>query len=220
MKANGWWNLCDIIYPIVGGTQTAHKWNLKDPQDLNASFRLAFTGGWTHNANGMDGNGSGWADTFFYPSINGVQNQHIAENCIENVDANSQEIGIDGSGTEISQWMSVFGGSVYWRNYGLYTSIGNAPPNSIAFMLSQRQNNTQGYMWRSDGVSQFIPSTGFAGFPPTYSMVIGAKRSTGGGVLGLSNRMFNYISVGTAIPQADVPNYGALVLQLQIDLGR
>ena len=28
------------IYPFVGGTATTHKFNLKDPADINAAFRL------------------------------------------------------------------------------------------------------------------------------------------------------------------------------------
>jgi hypothetical protein len=45
------------IYPFVGGTASTHKWNLTDPRDLDAAYRLSFSGGWTHNANGITGNG-------------------------------------------------------------------------------------------------------------------------------------------------------------------
>jgi hypothetical protein len=32
------------IYPLVGGTQSTTKWNLKDPRDLDAAYRLSFYG--------------------------------------------------------------------------------------------------------------------------------------------------------------------------------
>ena len=32
------------IYPMIGGTQQSTKWNLKDPRDLDAAFRLTFYG--------------------------------------------------------------------------------------------------------------------------------------------------------------------------------
>lgn len=70
MKANGTWAKCSAIYPMVGGTATTHKFNLKNPADTNAAFRLSFVGGWTHSANGALPNGTNaYADTFLIPSV-------------------------------------------------------------------------------------------------------------------------------------------------------
>jgi hypothetical protein len=44
------------IYPFVGGTSTTHKYNLKNPADTDAAFRLTFFGGLTHSTNGITGN--------------------------------------------------------------------------------------------------------------------------------------------------------------------
>lgn len=69
MKADGVWTKMKAIYPFVGGTATTHKWNLKDPRDLDAAFRLVFNGGWTHSSNGATPNGTnGYADTKLVPS--------------------------------------------------------------------------------------------------------------------------------------------------------
>jgi hypothetical protein len=57
LKADSLWINMKAIYPFVGGTASAHKYNLKDPRDLDAAYRLSFSGGWTHNANGITGNG-------------------------------------------------------------------------------------------------------------------------------------------------------------------
>lgn len=71
LKSNGLWNKLYAIYPFVGATPSAHKYNLKDPRDLDAAFRLAFTGGFTHQPTGILPDGSsGWADTKFTPSTN------------------------------------------------------------------------------------------------------------------------------------------------------
>jgi hypothetical protein len=71
LKGYSIWTKFKAIYPIVGGTASSHKYNLKDPRDLDAAFRLTFTTGWTHSANGMLPNGtSAFADTFFTPSSN------------------------------------------------------------------------------------------------------------------------------------------------------
>jgi len=60
------WTKFKAIYPFVGGTASTHKWNLKDPRDLDAAYRLVFNGGWTHSNSGALPNGTnGYADTKF-----------------------------------------------------------------------------------------------------------------------------------------------------------
>jgi hypothetical protein len=77
MKANGTWVKMQAIYPMVGGTATTHKFNLKNPADTNAAFRLGFVGGWTHSSNGALPNGTNaYANTFYSPLISGSQNSH------------------------------------------------------------------------------------------------------------------------------------------------
>ena len=64
LKGYGIWTKMKAIYPFVGGTASSHKFNLKDPRDLDAAFRLVFNGGITHDANGITGNGvNSYADT-------------------------------------------------------------------------------------------------------------------------------------------------------------
>ena len=69
MKADGTWAKMSAIYPMVGGTATTHKFNLKNPADTNAAFRLNFVGGITHSSNGVAFGGvNGYADTFMAAS--------------------------------------------------------------------------------------------------------------------------------------------------------
>jgi len=75
LKSYGIWTKMKAIYPMVSDASTSalraeqHKYNLKDPRDLNAAFRLSFIGGWTHSGNGALPNGStGYADTFLVPN--------------------------------------------------------------------------------------------------------------------------------------------------------
>lgn len=69
------WNKLKVIYPFVGGTASAHKFNLKDPRDLDAAFRLVFFGGWSHGSNGAIPNGTNaYAETYFIPNVNFINN--------------------------------------------------------------------------------------------------------------------------------------------------
>ena len=79
LKTAGVWTKMKAIYPIVGGTASSHKFNLKDPRDLDAAFRLTFTSGWAHSADGATPNGtSAYANTGLNPSINLSQNNASA----------------------------------------------------------------------------------------------------------------------------------------------
>jgi hypothetical protein len=72
LKADGLWTPMQALYPFVGGTASTHKWNLKDPRDLDAAYRLQFGGGVTHNANGATGNGvNSFMDTYFTNFVQG-----------------------------------------------------------------------------------------------------------------------------------------------------
>ena len=75
LKADSIWTKMQALYPFVGGTATTHKWNLKDPRDLDAAYRLTFFGGWTHNSNGIQGDGSsGYANTFAATNTTAIPN--------------------------------------------------------------------------------------------------------------------------------------------------
>jgi hypothetical protein len=64
LKTANIWTKMKAIYPFVGGSSSTHKFNLKDPRDLDAAFRLVFNGGWTHSSTGVQANGvNGYADT-------------------------------------------------------------------------------------------------------------------------------------------------------------
>ena len=58
LKTAGLWNYFYAIWPMVGGTATTCKYNLVDPADTDAAFRLTFAGGMAFNDYGIVGNGS------------------------------------------------------------------------------------------------------------------------------------------------------------------
>jgi hypothetical protein len=58
LKTNNLWSKMIAVYPFVGGTAFSHKWNLRDPRDIDAADRLLFSGGWTHSSTGALPNGT------------------------------------------------------------------------------------------------------------------------------------------------------------------
>jgi hypothetical protein len=87
LKGYSIWTKFKAIYPIVGGTASQHKYNLKDPRDLDAAFRLTFATGWTHSANGMTPLVT-YADTSLIPnSILSLNSTHISGYIRNNIDS-------------------------------------------------------------------------------------------------------------------------------------
>ena len=80
LKTYNIWTKMKALYPFVGGSASSHKYNLKDPRDLDASYRLVFNGGWTHTSTGALPNGSNaYANTFLTPSTHlGDNSTHIS----------------------------------------------------------------------------------------------------------------------------------------------
>lgn len=63
------WNKIKALWPFAGYTYYSHKFNLKDPRDLDAAFRLVDTGSVNHNLNGITtATNASFSDTFFDPS--------------------------------------------------------------------------------------------------------------------------------------------------------
>ncbi len=78
LKGYSIWSKMKAVYPFVGGTSSTHKFNLKDPRDLDAAYRLVFNGGWTHSNNGALPNGTnGYADTKFKPNVGTLNSNAI-----------------------------------------------------------------------------------------------------------------------------------------------
>jgi hypothetical protein len=76
LKADSLWTKCYAIYPFVGGAAASHKFNLKDPQDADAAFRLTFAGSPTHDSNGVTfaSASSQIANAYWNPTTYGLQN--------------------------------------------------------------------------------------------------------------------------------------------------
>lgn len=69
LKLNGLWAKGYAIYPFIGGNAAAHKYNLKDPRDLDEAYRLSNldTASFAHDSNGVTPF-QGSSNSFFPPS--------------------------------------------------------------------------------------------------------------------------------------------------------
>lgn len=204
-KANGWWTLCNAIYPIVGGSAFSHKFNLKDPRDLDAAFRLNFQGGWTHSATGANPNGTNaYADTFVVPStalnLNDVHGSYYSR---DNTAFGSEYvIGAFQSGIqEFGLIIRRSGGDYFSILYDETVSLVNGTlADGSGWFLASRASITSNVFYRN-GVSVNSNSLANAGTRPTISVYLAALNNMGA-AQSFSDKECAFASLGSGISGA------------------
>jgi hypothetical protein len=133
------------VYPFVGGTSTTHKFNLKNPLDTDAAYRLVFNGGWTHLSTGALPNGTnGWADTkLVAQGTLGLNSTHVSVYSRTNTDITAPSIGnvTGGANAEVSMWLRS-GGSAFLR-VNNPTASSTSSVDSRGLFIGNRNSSTQ-----------------------------------------------------------------------------
>lgn len=150
LKTDGLWSKIHALYPFVGGSATTHKFNLKDPQNLDSSFRMTFFGGITHDAAGITGNGSnGYTNTNYNPVSEGLTNTSNGMFVMVGTNAaGAYDMGL----TNLQQHIvSRYNGNQFqFDNIGRTISVGTQL-NSIGFYINTRESATDMRCYK-DGV--------------------------------------------------------------------
>jgi hypothetical protein len=224
LQTYGIWTKMKAIYPFVGGTASSHKWNLKDPRDLDAAFRLVFSGGWTHSSNGAQPNGiNGYANTFIQPNnVFTLNNTHQSLYI-----TNTGNLGVDDygarSGTS-SSFRVIIKDSANNRflaeQYGDQQKIdlANAVPDSRGFFVITRESSTSLIALRNN-VSLGTNTNTNTGTLPSVNMVIGALNNSGS-IVNYASRNYAFASAGDGLTNTDATNYNTAVQAFQTTLGR
>jgi hypothetical protein len=224
LKTNNLWTKMKAIYPIVGGTATAHKFNLKDPRDLDAAFRLQFLGGITHNSNGMTGNGTnGYADTKLAPSSQLIDNNHHVSFFSRQVaGSNTCEIGVE-SGTNRIVFHTRWGdGNLYSDSYTQTTGrIAVSISDGTGFFVQSRTNSTTHKAYRNGTQVGSTNTSSSAGSLSSINRPIFLLAANANfGLLDFSTKPCSFASIGDGLSDTEVSNLSTLVSNFQSNLGR
>ena len=203
LKVNNIWDRFDAIYPFVGGTAFAHKFNLKNPLDSNSAYRLVFSGSWGHSATGIQNSGTGYAETFYNESVNAIQNdKHISVYSRTNIQGLFCDMGVYDGGTistDIIPRYNSGGEKCFLRNSSSLGSFANT--NSTGFYLNNRPNSTEIRSYRNNTLN-VIAATSSATINGNYQ--IGCTYNTA-----TANRQFysyrelSFASIGRSFSDAE-----------------
>lgn len=79
LKSDGIYTKLKAMYLPIWGSAASCKWNLINPLDTNAAYRLTFSTGWTFSSGGALPNGAAYIETYLMPSTNlTIYNTHIS----------------------------------------------------------------------------------------------------------------------------------------------
>jgi len=218
-KAHGWWSKCLGIYPYVGGTATTHKYNLKDPRDLDAAFRITFNGSWTHGSGGITGDGSTTTgDTHILPSTDMTLNDtHISAWSNTNSAADIADIGaVIFPNQTIDILARGSGGTMTSDHYSFSERLSPAVANSIGWFLTSRTSSSLCEVSKN-GVS-LASNTTTSGTLPTSNIWVGAISGNVGSLV--SNRQYQFHTVGSGISISLAATMYSDIAAFQTALGR
>lgn len=220
MKADNIWNKMKAVYPMVGGTANSHKFNLKDPRDLDAAFRLLFAGGWTHSANGALPNGTnGYANTFFNPRTHLTigSNSQGQYQTLNQVDSGAR--GVWDSGTtyrfEFCSISSIYANQARTLANGA-DILGSSFPDTRGLVVSKTSSSRFKFM-RNSAVLGDV-SAGSALYP-NINYYIAALNNNGSANF-FSNMQFSFFFLGEGLSDTEVSNLYTAVQTFQTALSR
>jgi hypothetical protein len=220
LKADSLWAKMLAIYPFVGSSGATCKYNLKNPLDTDAAFRLNFQGGWTFSANGATPNGTtAYANTYFIPSNiwSGGSSSMSAYSRTNNVETGNVWGTRSGASSTLfsCNLNSIDNLTVCYHNTNASTSL--AGTTSAVNIISSRIS-TSAQIQGINGTNQSNASNESASFSPNPIYLSGINFS--GTPSGYSTRELAFAHIGTGLTQAQCTSLYNRIQTFQTTLNR
>ena len=230
LKANNLYSKFSVLYPFVGGSADTHKFNLINPVDSDAAFRIAWSGSVTHNANGIKSNGTnGYGDTKYNPVAasasltsfsmgaykKGTETAATSRVIIGNQDIPSNNISILGwisSGTTEAGGI----GSASILEYAPPVGTPNAQSDGVITINSSGSRVAQ--LW-VNGTKKGTTNTGTANFSNRALYVL-ANNGNGTIISYALNTVISFLYISSGLSDAEMATLHTIVTAYETMLGR
>jgi hypothetical protein len=222
LKAYGVWTKMKALYPFVGGSATTHKWNLKDPRDLDAAFRLVFNGGWTHSSNGAKPNGTNaFANTYLSPSgFLSLNNTSISYYSRENLDYTGSPIAAFSTGNGLLLLSPRTDSGAPQDNSGVNNTVTSttAATRRDGLFTASRIISTAFKVYRNSVI--YRNSTITSNSLSTANLYVGARNNNNSSVSQYSALQCAFASIGDGLTDTEASNLYTAVQAYQTTLNR
>jgi hypothetical protein len=219
LKGYSIWTKMKALYPFVGGTASSHKFNLKNPLDTDAAFRLTFSGGWTHSSMGALPNGTNaYADTFYNLSVN-TTSSNVSAGFYSRVTGTSSGAQFGGiipfNGLELLLNLS---NATYWAtNDNVGAGSGSFIADQRGFFILNKVSLTEKRFYKNGvQINSTTPDTNTAHNVKVY---LGARNSNGTATL-FDTRGHSFTYFGDTLTDTEAANFYTAVQAFQVALAR
>lgn len=212
LKDAGIWTKFYAIYPYAGSTAAEHKWNLKDPVDSDAAYRLTFVS-MGHTAQGLVPTNSS-ADTKFmtFPSIN---SEHISAYILTNNTTVGCELGNTDSSANNGTgfYARATSNNTYW-NTDTAAKVFNPTTDARGLWVVSRTGSTAAELNKNGATLQTSSASSAAGPGTTI------KIATDAGGVNNTDKITAWNSIGSGLTTAECAALYTVVQAYQTALGR
>lgn len=206
------WTKFYAIYPYAGSTAAEHKWNLKNPVDSDAAYRLTFVS-MGHSAQGLVPTNSS-ADTKFmtFPSIN---SEHISAYILTNNTTVGCELGNTDSSANNGTgfYARATSNNTYW-NTDVSAKVFNPTTDARGLWIVSRTGSTAAELNKNGSTVQTSSASAAAGPGVTI------KIATDAGGVNNTDKITAWNSIGSGLTTAECAALYTVVQAYQTALGR
>lgn len=227
LKSNSLWTKMYLLYPLVGGTSTTTKYNLMNPVDTDAGYRMTWNGGITFDSNGVQGNGStGYGNPHFNPNTFNsttaiTSSNHFAIYSRSSVSNDNTDYGSAVVNIALQMLARRASGNMLADNYAELLRAQGAVTNSQGLFVSTRTSLTSHIIYRngSSVASNTSTETASQMNSLTYDLAFMAANYLGT-ISDYSTRQYAWFSIGSGLDATDSTNLYTVVQAYQTALGR
>jgi hypothetical protein len=220
LKSNGTWSKYIAIYPLVGGTADSHKYNLKDPRDLDAAYRIGWVGTINHSADGFSNTTPSYGNTFYTGAVHSMgcytpNNQSLVDAAMGgNVDNGTAPVYIR---TQIHARYS--DGVTYMDTINATSGrVSAATTGPIGYLTSSYSPGVACFGCRNG--TQIASTTPPNGLPPSGLPFYVGGSSVVGGTGSNEGRVFSFFTIANYLTLAEIAADYTAIQAYQTALGR
>ena len=221
LKSAGIWTKMVAVYPFVGGTATTHKYNLKNPVDSDAAFRLTFGAGVSHSSAGMTPNGANNASGFTHIRVDTQLSQNDVYCGIyigTNVAEDRPDFGAISGGNGIQAATRLAANGFSTKLFDTTNDV-TTSTDSRGFSQISRLSSTGYYQQKDSDYQTFITRT--SATPPTNEyMAIGGIGTAETTSTSVSTKTVSFAVFGQGLSTTEMDDFYTAVQTFQTTLGR
>jgi hypothetical protein len=206
----------------LGSAQSAiasqFKYNLVNPVDSDAAFRLVFNGGWTHSSNGAQGNGvNSFANPFLSSSANlQLNSAHVSYYSRTNSAANMVMMGTQ-SLYVLARWTQYHGNNSVESDQG---GINTGNTTAGFFMSNRTSGSAMKYQINNSIQTDSTSTAATASIQENLPIYLGCQNTAAFGVRLYNNYQTAFSTIGDGLTDTEASNLYTIVQNFQTSLNR